>query len=187
MTDDALIKQCQNGDSLAFEQLLERYYDVIYRIAYHWCRDRNNAQDITQLVCLKLAQSINSFNFKSSFSTWLYPLVINHAKDFYKSPKQHNVREQQHENLEAAAGASPDQSSNKLYAQQILEHIGTLQEDLKETLILIYGSGLNHREAAEKLQVKESTISWRVHEARKILKQTFSSSDVNSDEARGLV
>ena len=186
MTDDALIKQCQNGDSIAFERLLERYYDVIYRIAYHWCKDRSNAQDITQLVCLKLAHSIKSFRFRSSFTTWLYSLVINHAKDFYKSPNQRNVREQQHDDLESAAGTSPDQSVNKLYAQQILEHIGTLQEDLKETLILIYGSGLNHKQAAEKLQVKESTISWRVHEARKILKQTFSSSDLNSEEARGL-
>ncbi len=187
MTDDALIKQCQNGDSLAFEQLLERYYDVIYRIAYHWCKDSNNAQDITQLVCLKLADSITSFNFRSSFSTWLYPLVINHAKDFYKSPKQRNVREQQHDDLDSVAEASPDQSANKLYAQQILEHIGSMQDDLRETLILIYGSGLNHRQAAERLQVKESTVSWRVHEARKILKQTFSSSNINSEEARGLV
>ena len=186
MTDDALIKQCQNGDSIAFERLLERYYDVIYRIAYHWCKDRHNAQDITQVVCLKLARSINSFSFRSSFTTWLYPLVINHAKDFYKSPNQRNAREQQHDDLESVAGSNSDKSANKIYAQQILEHIGTLQEDLKETLILIYGSGLNHKQAAEKLQVKESTISWRVHEARKILKQTFSSSNLDSEEARGL-
>ena len=178
MTDETLIKQCQNGDKAAFEALLSRYYDTIYRFAYHWCQDQTNAQDITQLVCMKLAKAITQFNFQSSFSTWLYPIVINSAKDFYKSPSQHNVREEQHEQLETAANQTEDINTRRIYAQQILEHINTLQDDLKETLILIYGSGLNHKQAAKELNVKESTISWRVHEARKILKQTFQSSDL---------
>ena len=187
MTDDDLIRQCQGGDGEAFEALLGRYYDTIYRFAYRWCRDQTNAQDITQLVCMKLARTIVQFNFESSFSSWLYSLVINSAKDFYKSPKQHNTREQQDDNLDLLAGSGDDTSAQKFYAQQILEHISNLQEDLRETLILVYGTGLNHRQAAQKLQVKESTISWRVHEARKILKQTFHSSDINHEESRGLV
>ena len=180
MTDEALIKQCQSGDKAAFEILLEANYDTIYRFAYRWCQDQNNAQDITQLVCMKLTKSIKQYNFKSAFTTWLYPIVLNTAKDFYKSPSQHNIREEQHENLETQAGASEDTSSRTIYAQQILEHINTLQDDLKETLILIYGSGLNHQQAAQQLNIKESTVSWRIHEARKLLKQTFNSPDINA-------
>lgn len=190
MTDNALIKRCQNGDSTAFEALLEQYYDTIYRFAFRWCKDQSNAQDITQLVCMKLVKSIHQFKFESSFSTWLYPMVINCAKDFYKSPNQHNTREQQQDDLDTPDSISDDLATRQIYSQQILEHINTLQDDLKETLILIYGSGLNHRQAADKLKVKESTISWRVHEARKLLKQTFSSSSLTSnraESARGLV
>lgn len=182
MTDDALIKRCQNGDSNAFEALLEHYYDTIYRFAYRWCNDQTNAQDITQLVCMKLAKSVHQFKFESSFSTWLYPLVINCAKDFYKSPSQHNTREQQQYHLASLDKTSDDIATRQIYAQQILEHINTLQDDLKETLILIYGKGLNHRQAADTLNVKESTISWRVHEARKLLKQTFNSSGLSNND-----
>lgn len=181
MTEQALIEQCQNGDKAAFEALLERYYDTIYRFAYRWCQDQSNAQDITQLVCMKLASAIQKFKFESAFSTWLYPIVINCAKDFYKSPSQRNIREEQHDNIESQAGSIEDTHSRRLYAQQILQHINTLQDDLKETLILIYGTGLNHQQAAEQLNIKESTVSWRVHEARKILKQTFHSPDLNSN------
>jgi len=182
MTDESLIKQCQDGNEAAFEALLECHYDTIYRFAYRWCQDQTNAQDITQLVCMKLAKAISQFNFQSSFSTWLYALVINTAKDFYKSPNQYNRREEQVDNLETYINNAQDLSSRQIYAQEILEHINTLQTDLKETLILIYGIGLNHKQAADKLNVKESTISWRVHEARKILKQTFHSSDLHSPE-----
>lgn len=190
MTDDALIKECQSGDGEAFERLLERYYDVIYRIAFRWCQDQSNAQDITQLVCMKLAKSLQQFSFQSSFTTWLYTIVINTAKDFYKSPTQRNTREEAIDSVQSAAelnhSTDRDQAASHHYARQILEHISSLQDDLRETLILIYAKGLNHRQAAEQLQVKESTISWRVHEARKILKHTFYSSDLNQEESRGL-
>lgn len=181
MTDNSLIKKCQSGDSQAFEMLMNQNYDTIYRFAYRWCGDQTNAQDITQNACIKLARSISQYRFESSFSSWLYKLVINCAKDFYKSPSQHNIREEQHDNLDI--NSAEDKNAKRLYAQQILEHITQLQDDLKDTLILIYGAGLNHQQAAKQLNIEESTVSWRVHEARKLLKQTFNSTDIDDTPA----
>ena len=180
MNETALIKRCQNGDKGAFEELLNQHYDTIYRFAYRWCGDQINAQDITQQACIKLANSISHFEFKSSFSSWLYRLVINCAKDFYKSPKQYNQREEQKDDIEQHL-KNDEQYEQRLYSQQILEHINTLQDDLKDTLILVFGKGLTHLQAAEQLDIKESTVSWRIHEARKLLKQTFHSSSFKTD------
>ena len=184
MTDDPLIKKCQAGDLQAFDQLLNQHYDTIYRYAYKWCGDQHNAQDITQTACMKLAKSIQQFDFKASFTSWLYRLVINCAKDFYKSPTQFNRRE---ESVDHESPTHEDRHAERVYARQIMEHIGTLQDELRDTLILVFGSGLNHQQAAERLSIKESTVSWRVHEARKQLKQVFSSPTLNQDldHARG--
>lgn len=185
MLDDiTLINQCQSGDGKAFEELLNRYYDTIYRFAYRWCGDQHNAQDITQQACMKLAKSLSQFDQRSSFTTWVYRLVINCAKDFYKSPTQHNVRE--HHELESEQ-ANADNNVRRHYAQQVLEHIDTLSTDLKDTIILIHGKGMTHKAAATHLGVKESTVSWRLHEARKILKQTFSSSTLANDIEMGAI
>ena len=191
MNDHALIKKCQNGDRKAFEALLNQYYDTIYRFAFRWCADQHNAQDITQQVCIKLAHSIQQFEFKSSFSSWLYRIVINCAKDYYKSPKQFNQREEHSDNIEQQTNLNAEDNSEKrFYSQQILEHINTLEDSLKDTLVMVYGQGLSHKQAADKLNVKESTVSWRIHEARKLLKQTFSTSTLqttsaNNDYVRG--
>jgi len=179
MTDGSLIKQCQSGDASAFEALLEHYYEHIYAIAFRWCQDPSNAQDITQLVCMKLSKSIHKFRFESSFITWLYPLVINCAKDFYKSPKQRNTREAQIDDLPEQAASSDDLSARRIYAQQILTQINLMQDEYKESLMLVYGAGLSHQQAAAKLQIKESTVSWRIHEARKSLKKQFKTSNLN--------
>ena len=187
MSDQALVQRCQTGDKAAFERLLNKHYQGIFNIAYRWCGDQHNAQDITQQACIKLSKSIQQFQFKSSFTSWLYRLVINCAKDFYKSPSQFNTREQascEHDKV------SNDRTSQRMYAQQILHYISDLQEELKESLILVHVQGLSHAEAAKELGVKESTISWRVHEARKNLKNTFQTSSLidqstNDDAIRG--
>jgi len=177
MSDRSLIKKCQCGNKQAFEDLLNLHYDTIYRFAYRWCHDQHNAQDITQQVCIKLAKSIHQFSFKSSFTSWLYTLVINTAKDFYKSPNQFNYREQSiDQTLDSQITHKQDDNNlQRLYAQQILEHINTLDNTLKDTLVLVYGQGLSHKSAADLLNVKESTVSWRIHEVRKQLKDTFES------------
>ena len=192
MSKHLLIERCQRGNADAFEQLLELHYDTIYRFAYRWCGDQHNAQDITQLACLKLARSIKQFQHQSSFTSWLYRLVINCAKDFYKSPTQRNQREESNSDLDlkhndGLSSSRLGSNEQRIYAQQILEHINHLHEDLKDTLILVYGSGLSHLDTANILGVKESTISWRIHEARKLLKQKFTSPslDINQAETAG--
>lgn len=169
------IKRCQSGDSDAFAALLDHCYDRIFSTAFRWCGDRDNAQDITQNVCLKLSKAILQFRFEASFTSWLYQITINAAKDFYKSPRQHNTREQYDVALEDQQNSSPSQEK-ALYTRQLLSGVGHLPDDLQDALILVFVNGLSHREAAEQLQLKESTISWRVHEARKQLREHFTDS-----------
>ena len=74
MDDLALIRRAQAGDQTAFGDLLELYYDTIFRFAWKWCRHRVNAEDIAQLACIKLANSLAQFRFQAAFTSWLYRL-----------------------------------------------------------------------------------------------------------------
>ena len=161
----ALIKQAQGGDRQAFETLVRGHYDVMYRVAFKWCGDRSDAEDITQNACIKLARSIGTFRFQSAFRTWLYRLVINAAKDWAKAvpdrmPDQH---------LDSARSQLPA-GEDRVYAMQIMAYVRTLPEREKVALILVVAEGLSHREVATVMDCKESTVSWYIHEARKKLK-----------------
>jgi RNA polymerase sigma-70 factor, ECF subfamily len=162
-----LIRSAQSGNGDAFAQLLADSYDSLYRFAYRWCGNKADAEDITQQACLKLAQSISQFRFEAAFSSWLYRLVINCAKDWYKSQNRH-----QHDNIDdwIEPERAPDQAAeNSIYLQQLLRLLDQMAEGFKETALLVHGEGLSHAEAAAILQVKESTVSWRLHEIRKQL------------------
>lgn len=167
-TDEQLIRAAQTGDGPAFEQLLGNCYDQLFRFAYRWCGNRADAEDVTQLACLKLAQSIHQFRFEAAFSSWLYRLVINCARDWQRSQHRH-----QHDDLESLTEVTrSDQCAEaSIYLRQVLHWLDSLAEGFKETALLVHAEGLSHAEAAAVLQIKESTVSWRLHEIRKQLQQ----------------
>lgn len=177
--DSALIRRAQAGDAGAFSLLVEKYYDTLYRFAYRWSGSRVDAEDITQQACIKLARSIVQFRFEAAFSSWLYRLVINCAKDWRKSQARHKGQElyQEQTLLQNNEGSLIEEgephidqtAENSIYLQQILSLLDRMAEGFKETALLVYAEGLTHAEAANILQVKESTVSWRLHDIRKQL------------------
>ena len=161
-----LIRRAQNGDKQAFRDIVEEYYDVIYRYALKWCGDQTYAEDITQQSCIKLAKSIHQFKFKAAFSSWLYRLVVNCAKDWLNSQKRHIHTDTRPTCSETLTESNAESS---IHLAQVLNWLDTLGAGFRETAVLVLGEGLSHREAAAILEVKESTISWRIHEMRKKL------------------
>ena len=169
-TDETeLINRASHGDADAFEALVNTYYEVMFKMAYKWCGNRRDAEDITQEACIKLARGISSFKGGSKFTSWLYVLVINTAKDWYKSQNRHPEGTELLESIVADS----ENTEQKLYTRQVLDEVNKLPDAEKESLLLVMGQGLSHKEAAELSSVKESTISWRIHEARKKLESIF--------------
>ena len=162
--DEALIRSAQAGDADAFEQLLERHYDTLYRFAYKWCGNRADAEDVAQQACLKLASAMASFRFEATFTSWLYRLVINCAKDWARTQRRHEGLDVERAN---DALSEPGSVEQQAYLWQVLKLLDRLPEGIKETLLLVHAEGLTHGEAARVLEVKESTVSWRLHQFRK--------------------
>ncbi len=154
---------------MAFEALVESNYMFVYKVAFKWCRNKEDAEDITQDVFLKLAQKIQGFKETSSFKTWLYRIVINAAKDFFKKNKRKKEKESaflEHEKLNANISSKETPLGEKLYS--LIDNLPIKQ---KEAALLVFSEGLSHKEAADVLNCAETTISWRVFQVRKRLKK----------------
>lgn len=166
MTDEetALIRQAQAGDRRAFAALLEAHYDIMFRMAVRWCGNRQDAEDITQTACIKLARSLPSYRFQAAFTSWLYRLVINTAIDWRKANRTADPLPE--DDMTAAPEASAEKN---LETRQELARVMALPDKEKTALLLVFGEGLSHAEAAFAMDCKESTVSWYIHEARKKL------------------
>ncbi len=167
--EEELIRCAMSGDANAFEALVNDYYEVMYKMAFKWCANKRDAEDITQEACIKLARGIGSYKGNSKFSSWLYRLVINTAKDWYKSQNRHPDGTELIDSLVA----EENKVDEKIYASQVWREVYKLPEAEKESLLLVVGQGLSHKEAAIISGVKESTVSWHIHQARKKLQSIF--------------
>jgi len=165
MEEQALIRRAQQGDATAFGELLDLYYDTIFRFAWKWSRHRANAEDIAQLACIKLASSLAQYRFQAAFASWLYRLVISCAQDWQRSQRRH-----EHDELhESVPRDDESQTEDQIYLLQLLEELADLGEGMKETALLVHAEGMSHAEAGAVLGVSESTISWRIHTIRRHL------------------
>ena len=122
MTDDALIRAAQAGDADAFEALLEAHYDTLYRFAYKWSGNKADAEDITQQACLKLARALSSYRFQSAFTSWLYRVVVNCAKDWARAQGRH-AADSVDESPEAGSPAGNVEHQAFLWQLKYLQHI----------------------------------------------------------------
>lgn len=154
---------------MAFQRLLERHYDFIYRLAWRFTGHKQDAEDIAQDVCIKLADKIKLYRGDAAFTSWLYPIILNSCRDFIK--RQGNRRRVEHafEELQSLqSGDAKDDAQKTAWLYRVLAELGS---DLQETALLILAEEKSHAEAASILGCAESTISWRMHELRKHLKQ----------------
>ena len=167
-SDSELAGQAASGDMAAFQVLLKRHYDSIFRIALRFTGVREDAEDVAQTVCTSLAVKLRSFKGEARFTTWLYRIVVNASQDFHRRQSATTRLHQAYgEVSDLVRGAEADAAREQAWLYDALQRVG---QDLRETAVLVLAEGLTHAEAADVLNIKESTVSWRMHELRKELR-----------------
>ncbi len=167
-TDNSLAQKAAAGDREAFALLLESHYDRIYRIIVRIMGHADDAADLAQEICISLPTRLRSYRGQSQFTTWLYRVVVNAAHDWRRRQAVRQISERAYvEDSTSADAHTGTDMSQSVWLGQILEQ---LSDDLRTTVFLVFEEGLRHAEAGEVLGVSETTVSWRIHKVRKLLR-----------------
>src|SRR6187397_642391 len=84
VSDQDLVKACQEGDTEAFDQLVVRYRTRVFGMIYNMVHSEQDAWDLAQDSFLKAWKSIGRFRGRSSFYTWIYRIVMNVTIDWLR-------------------------------------------------------------------------------------------------------
>jgi len=182
--DSALIERCRAGDIAAFEPLVEKYRQRVWRLAYNVLRDREEAWDVAQEAFIKAYQALPSFRGQSAFYTWLYRITMNVAADRARSRAAQGrafgterVPEEDWERVITDPNpgeASPaDAASRREERRKIMQALDRLSEDHRQIIMLGDLEGLSYREIADTLEIPMGTVMSRLHNARKRLRDVL--------------
>ena len=182
--DAAHIERCRAGDVAAFEPLVEKYRQRVWRVAYNTLRDREEAWDVAQEAFIRAYQALPSFRGQSAFYTWLYRIVMNVATDRARSRGARGrafgterVPEEDWERVlpdqNPGDEAPDDAAARREQRQKMVQALDTLPEHHRKIVMLSDLEGLSYREIADTLEIPMGTVMSRLHNARKRLRDAL--------------
>lgn len=176
--DADLIELCQQGNELAFQELVERYQTRVASIAYKVLGNYEDARDVAQDVFFKLYRGIKSFDPQKKFFTWLYRLTVNASIDFLRAKRRRSYessleeREEQFYNIPEPETSSITFDFEREELRQIFVKLAEkLNPKQRAAFVLCDLQGFTADEVAEILDCPKVTLRWYLHEARKKIRK----------------
>jgi RNA polymerase sigma-70 factor (ECF subfamily) len=178
-TDRELVESSRLGDTKSFGTLMRRHQRRVYRLALHLVRNAAEAEDVTQETFVRAYGALDRFDGRSEPFTWIYRIAVNLSLNAIRSrkpslrsttpddPRIEGLLVEQRTSIGNPERASGD----KELALALYDGIDSLSEVLRTTLLLVVMDGVSHAEASQVLGCSEGTVAWRVHEARRKLRE----------------
>jgi RNA polymerase sigma-70 factor (ECF subfamily) len=190
-TDDRqLIRRLQVGDEEAVRELAERYSHRIFQMALRHMKNREDAEEVTQDVLMKVCRKIDKFRGDAALSSWIYRITFNTAMSRLRTRRAERAADAEGERVRAhgqaaAESPSPRQPADwshmpdeELLRGQLREAVADalprLPEIYRVPVVLRDIEGLTTEEASTRLRVKDQTLKSRLHRGRVMLRQQLS-------------
>lgn len=183
-TDEALVAALQSGNYEAFEILVRRYQDKVFRLAYDFTRNPSDAEEIAQETFLSVFTHLGSFRFQSTPASWIYRITANHALMRLRARRRRpelSIEDRPTSWKDEGRvwvvppgdwGQAPDEH---LLTAELREHLAAAIEKLPESyrvvLLMRDVEGLSNEEVAATLGTTVATIKNRLHRSRLFVRE----------------
>ena len=187
--DRLLVAGLQRGDQVAVRQLAELYGPRIHQLALRHMKNREDAEEVTQDVLMKVYRKIGAFRGDSALSSWIYRITFNTAMSRLRAHRGERAADQERDRALAARQSSddstartsadpadwshmPDEELLRFELRRAVEAaVRELPEIYREPVILRDFEGLTTEEASTRLKVKDQTLKSRLHRGRLLLRE----------------
>lgn len=173
MHEIELIQSVLNGNDRDFELLIKKYQTNVFRTAVGLLHNKEDAEEITQDVFLKVFQSLSTFNGKAAFSTWLYRIAINMSLNYLKKKKRSQFWSGLSEWLQLPSNdKQAEVVLNEKSERSIIQNaIDNLPEKQKIAFVLAKYEELSQKKVAEVLNISEGAVEQLLVRAKTNLKK----------------
>ena len=181
-SDRDLITTFGYGNVSAYEELISRYTDKVFRLAMRITRSQDDAEEVLQDVCITVFAKLDSFQGKSAFSSWLYRITANTALMKLRRRKKHSALELDESILGAQQSWTVQRSDTSDIEYMSIRHelraalcnaIDGLPDDYRMIFVLRDVDGLSNQEVGDIMDLSVSAVKSRLHRSRTILRRAL--------------
>jgi RNA polymerase sigma-70 factor (ECF subfamily) len=177
--DEDLVRLAQAGDTRAFDELVRRYQDKVYRLSFKILRHEDDAAEALQDAFLSAFRGLKNFKVESTFSTWLYRIATNASLMKYRKRRDGHVSLEQSQsgNDDVEGLQLPDWTTQPLQDlldaetnEVMAEGVQRLPEELRTVFVLRDIQEKSNAEVAQELGLTVAAVKSRLHRARIFLR-----------------
>lgn len=184
----SLVDRCRTGDGAAFRELVVHYQDRVLNICWRVCGNRSEAEDLTQETFVKAFTSLDLFDGRAAFYTWLFRIAVNTSISARRKASRrptvsldgavntdHGSRPTSAGERLAADEAGPSEAAHSAETREAVRiALAALDKQQRAVVVLRDMESLSYEEIAEILQVPAGTVKSRLHRARLALRDHLS-------------
>lgn len=171
MKDRELVKQYQQGDRNAFDELVKRHYPQTYRLFHRMAGDAMLADDLCQETYIRVYRGLKRFRFRSEFTTWLYRISINVANNHFRREK---IKKLFFSEKEYEGSTDTDESFTEQTDHNLWQAIQKLPRKQRMVIIFRIFQQLPFKDVADVIGISENSAKVNYHYAIKNLKGQLS-------------
>ncbi|HEY4230152.1 MAG TPA: sigma-70 family RNA polymerase sigma factor [Thermoanaerobaculia bacterium] len=165
-----LVARCRKGDDDAWRELVDRFGPKVYAIAYHFTLKREDAEELSQEIFLKLFENLHRYDGGFPLVAWVLSVSRNLCIDRYRRKKREKSFRFVSDDAVTALLKSDDDPAGmalkKERTQLLFSALSEIPEDLAEILILRDLNGMAYDEIGAALELPEGTVKSRLFRAR---------------------
>lgn len=187
-SDADLAARAVKGDRPAFNRIVQRYQEPLYRFIRRYVGDADEAYDLLQETFVSAWQALGRYDPTRPAATWLRRIALNKCRDWgrRRAVRRFFYGATSLDGSPAAADAAASvvtvDDSNEIALTNLDRAIATLPSQLKEPLLLTAFEGLSQIAAGEALGISAKAVETRVYRARKLLAEALKADGVDVDE-----
>jgi RNA polymerase sigma-70 factor (ECF subfamily) len=167
---DTLITRCLNGDQLAWEAIVRQHWRKVFNIAYRFVGQHDEAEDLTQEIFLKVFRSLDSFDRRANFQTWLTSISRNFCIDYYRRVRKERetiARDVDPNDVSQFSADQPIASLERHDRVALLRRaLSSLPETLRTAVLMRDIREMSYQQIANRLQLPEGTVKSRINRGR---------------------
>jgi RNA polymerase sigma-70 factor (ECF subfamily) len=175
MGEQDLIERARNGDRTAYGELMVLHHRTVEKFAFQCGVRLDDVPDVTQEVFIKLYRFLHQFQ-KDRFTTWLYKITLNTARDYYRKQSKEREKEQQVKSHHTHPDSNTPEKRVLLFEEDRELHgaVQQLEEKYRIPIVLFYFQDLTYEQISDILNVPLSTVKTRLFRAKGLLKKSLS-------------
>lgn len=178
LSDAELMRRARQGEGGAFDELVNRHADGLYRLARVLVGGAQDAEDVVQDTYLGAVKGLGRFQGRSTVKTWLTGILIRQARDLRRRRRVRRTA-----SIDAPIGDASDSGGMAIHAGRsdvdaerrldVTQMLGTLSDEHREVLVLRELNGHTYEEIADMLGIPVGTVESRIFRARQVVRERF--------------